>query len=865
MLESSIERLVSKCIRRLWLVITVAGTLTLLSLAVASTRFAINTDTAGLFSKDVLWRRNEIAMEAAFPQRVNLIVAVIDGEAPEFADEAAARLTDALTRHGSPVRNIWRPDSSPFLARNGLLLLSMDELTRTTEELISQQGLLGPLAADPSLRGVMQTLSLGLQGVRVGQTTMDELAGPMVALVGVIESILDGKEARLSWQTLLSGKKAAPPELRRFVLIYPELNYNALQPGAEATDLIRSTVTGLGLTPDHGIRVRLTGPVPIADEEFGTLAENVTLNTTLTLATIGLLLYFALRSGRTILAVLTTLFVGLVVTTAVGLLMVGELNLISIAFAVLFVGLGVDFGIQFAMRYRAERHVRDDLPRAVLAAARKVGGSLTLAAVSLLAGFVSFLPTAFRGASELGLIAGVGMIIAYTASLTLLPALLVALRPPGEAEAVETLSLSAVDHWILRHRRLVIAATILVVTAGLPFLISLRFDTNPMNLRSKHVESVATYLDLVRDPATSPNSIDVLAPSLEEARSLSAKMAALPEVSRTVTLASFIPDDQDEKLGIIRDAAFLLDPVLHPTQLAAPPTDTDNIAALTQTAAILLDAAGSRAGASEDTARRLGAALKRVAAASPRERAAAQTAMTTDLVRLFDRLPLLMSAELITQDKLPSDLVADWIAPNGHARIEIFPSSDTNDNTTLSRFANAVLAVAPMATGGPIAIVESGRTVVRAFIEAGLFALGAIFLILVVALRKPVDVALTLGPLVLATIITLETASLIGLSLNFANILALPLMLAVGVAFHIYYIISWRAGVTNMLASSLTRAIFFSALTTGAAFGSLCFSSHPGTASMGQLLALSLFFTLLAAFIVVPAFLGPPRNVELPM
>jgi predicted RND superfamily exporter protein len=109
---------------------------------------------------------------------------------------------------------------------------------------------------------------------------------------------------------------------------------------------------------------------------------------------------------------------------------------------------------------------------------------------------------------------------------------------------------------------------------------------------------------------------------------------------------------------------------------------------------------------------------------------------------------------------------------------------------------------------------------------------------------------------------TLEAASLLGLPLNFANIIALPLMLAVGVAFHIYYVIAWRAGVVEMLASSLTRAIFFSALTTGAAFGSLCFSSHPGTASMGMLLTLSLFFTLFAAFIVVPAFLGPPREAR---
>src|SRR6185436_12391229 len=99
--------------------------------------------------------------------------------------------------------------------------------------------------------------------------------------------------------------------------------------------------------------------------------------------------------------------------------------------------------------------------------------------------------------------------------------------------------------------------------------------------------------------------------------------------------------------------------------------------------------------------------------------------------------------------------------------------------------------------------------------------------------------------------------------LNFANIIALPLMFGVGVAFHIYYIVAWRAGVSDMLASNLTRAIFFSALTTGTAFGSLWLSSHPGTASMGELLAISLLCTLVAALVFLPALLGVPREVKI--
>jgi hopanoid biosynthesis associated RND transporter like protein HpnN len=658
----------------------------------------------------------------------------------------------------------------------------------------------------------------------------------------------------------LSGGHAAPRDLRRFLLIRPTLNFKELEPAAAALTLIRRTAQTLALTPDRGVRVRLTGPAPIESDEFATIKENAALNATLTVAAIALILYLALRSGRVILAVLATTFAGLIVTAGLGLLMVGQFNPISIAFAALFLGLGVDFGIQFSVRYRAERYDRAGLRSAIVAAGRGVGWSLTLAAVSLLAGFFSFLPTDFRGVSELGLIAGVGMIIAYAGSLTLLPALLTVLHPPGEPEAVETASLATVDRWIAEHRRFVLIATAAVVVGGLPFLFTLPFDANPMNLRSQQVESVATFLDLAQDPQSTPNTIEVIAPSLEAAQALAERLTGLPEVARTLTLATFVPQNQDEKLAILRDAALLLDPVLHPTQVKPPPSDAENVEALRATAAALRAAAGADAGAAGDTARRLGATLDRLAAADPDARAAAQRAVTTDLVRLLDRLRAAFSAQEVTRETLPPDLVRDWVAPDGRARIEVFPTGDSNDNAVIARFVAAVRTVAPQATGVPVIIVESGRTVVRAFLEAGLYALGAIFVILWIALRRPLDVALTLGPLVLATVMTLEAASLLGLPLNFANIIALPVMLAVGVAFHIYYIIAWRAGVADMLASSLTRAIFFSALTTGVGFGSLCFSSHPGTASMGQLLALSLLFTLVAAFVIVPAFLGPPRE-----
>ncbi|MBV9521925.1 MAG: MMPL family transporter, partial [Alphaproteobacteria bacterium] len=185
---------------------------------------------------------------------------------------------------------------------------------------------------------------------------------------------------------------------------------------------------------------------------------------------------------------------------------------------------------------------------------------------------------------------------------------------------------------------------------------------------------------------------------------------------------------------------------------------------------------------------------------------------------------------------------------------------DARDHAVLRRFVAAVRSVAPEATGSPVTILESGDTVLGAFIRAGWIAVAAITALLLVMLRRLRDVAVVLAPLLLAGLLTAATSVLAGLPLNYANIIALPLLLGIGVAFDIYFVMRWRAGLAGPLQSSTARAVLFSALTTTTAFGSLALSSHPGTAEMGRLLTLSLFYTLLCTLFVLPALLGPVKR-----
>ena len=849
--------------RHAWSVILAFLFIAILSTVYFASHFAITTDSNQLLSSSLPWSQQERALDRAFPWRIDQIVAVIDASTPEAAEEAANTLTDDLSHHTDVIRTVIRPDGGEFFARNGILFQSLNEVRRNANDLIGAQPFLGTLSADPTLRGVLRTLSQSVEGLRLGRTKLEDLRPALTEIADAFETLLSGKHPAFSWRKLITGRTPEPSDLRRFINIQPILDFNDLQPGRKATATIRASVSRLGLTPERGVKVRLTGSVALADEEFSTIADGATLNGVITLLLVLLVLWLALRKARIILAVFMNLLVGLILTAAVGLLMVGTLNLISVAFAVLFVGLGVDFGIQFSVRYRADRFESDELESALLGTAKGLARPLMLAAASIAAGFYSFLPTAYVGLSELGLIAGTGMIVAFATTVTLLPALLAVFKPPGEREPIGYAALAPVDRFLETQRKWVVGTTLAVTILGLPLLAGLRFDFNPLDLRSRESESVATLLDLMADPDTSPNTLDILEGNAMRASALAERLRQLPEVAHVVTLQSFVPKGQEEKLAIIDDASFFLRNTLDPDQIEPKPTPADTLAAIETTAHDLRSAAADsdNSPAAVQT-RRLADFLAALATQPQAKREEAERVLVLPLVTTLRQVRSLLTAEHVTIETLPQSLTRRWVSAEGLNRLEVAPSGDGNDNETLERFVAAVRDVAPDAAGKPVFIIEAAATIVKAFIQAAIWSVASIALILFITLRRWSHVALTLVPLLVAIIVTLEICVLIGLQLNFANIIALPLLLGVGVAFKIYYIMSWRSGERNFLQSSLTRAVIYSACTTATAFGSLWFSHHPGTSSMGKLMALCLVTTLAAAVLFQPALLATQTNAN---
>jgi uncharacterized protein len=853
MLERIVERSVAWATDHAKLIIALALALTVAAAVYTARTLTMDTDTARMINAELPWKQQMAHINAAFPQNVGLLVVMVDGENPDTAENAAAALFAKMQERADLFATVRRADGGHFFDQYGMMLLPTEELQQTSNSVIQAQSFLGTLSADPSLRGLFDMLSLAMEGVAQKAIDFAMLEDRLSLISKSVSSALTGSEVPLCWRCLMMKDRPVDPrELRKLILAQPKRDFQALQPGAKATAAVREMTRELALTPDHGVTVRLTGQVPLNDEEFGTVAEGMGWALFLSIVLVLGLLFAALRSVKLIVACFVTLIVGLIWTFGFTTLAIGSLNLVSIAFAVMFIGLSIDFGIQFGVRYGQERFIADDgtsLPRT----GRFMARPLTLAAIAIAAGFLSFLPTDYKGVSELGLIAAAGMAITLLLNLTLLPALLKLFPPKSRPLDMGFPWAAPIDAFLLRRRWMMIGIWAVVGIVGVFAALALRFDFNPLHLKDPKVESVASMVDLMKDPLRTPYNIEILTPNIEEAQALAEKLGKLREVQMVLTANSFIPKDQEAKLAIIQDLNDLVGLSLDPLDIAAPPTAEDVRASLRKTAVKLREAV-----ASSDIAQQLARLLDQAADSDDAFLQRLDRVLLSTLKPRLQALRTALTAKPLTVDTLPLEIRNDWIAADGQARVLVIPAGDSNDNAVLEQFIASVRTVAPDASGSAVQIYESGRAVARAFEIATLLALASMAVLLFLILRRLVDVLMVLVPLAAAALATAIICWLIGLQLNFANIIALPLLLGIGVAFNIYFVVNWRNGITGPLQTSTARGVLFSGLTTGSSFASLAVSGHLGTASMGIVLLAGIAMTLLSIFILMPALLGPP-------
>ena len=850
--------------RRPFVVLVVSLLLAVGCVVLAAVRLDVTTDIGGLFSASLPWKQREAEVKRMFPQFNDLIVAVVDGDSPEAADATAAGLAAALGGD-EHFRTVTRPDVSPYFDTEGLLFLDTKTLGTLLDQTIDAQPFLGQLAADPSARGLFAALSLVAVGIERGQADLAPFLPALRAFDAVLRSALAGKPEPLSWQRLLSGPATDLGGPYRFVLLQPKLDYGVLEPGARATAVLREKAAGLEFVKAGQARVRVTGNVALSDEEFASVAQGAVVGLVGSTLLVIVWLVLAVRTWRLIVPIVLTLGLGLLLTTGFATITSSPLNLISVAFAILFVGIAVDFAIQFSARYREMAASYPGEPEvAMRETAVRSGGQILVAAAATSAGFLAFVPTDFTGVAELGLIAGVGMLIAFACTMTTLPAAITVLRARSGGMAGEAgfAWAAPLDRGVRAARWPILGVFGVLAALGVAGVPRLVFDSDPLHTKNPDTEAMRTLSDLARYPQSDPYTIDIIARDAAEARDLVRRVSALPLVGQVVSLDGLVPEDQAAKLPLIADAATLLGATLAPREPPAPVTPGD-LRLAAKAAGAQLAAALVKLPA-DHPLRAVTADVRQLETAPDATLMAANAALTRFLPQQLDRLRLALQARAVTAADVPAVLARDWVLPDGRQRVQVSAkaTAETSGAEGLRRFVDQVRAAAPEAGGSAVTITSTADTIIGAFTHAAVGAMLAIMVILSIALRRVLDVLLVLAPLVLSSLLTVLVCVLLPLPLNFANVIALPLLLGVGVSFNIYFVMSWRAGQRDPLRSAVARAVVFSALTTGTAFGSLALSMHPGTASMGRLLLLSLGCTLLASLVFVPALLATMRPRE---
>lgn len=857
------ERWVSSIQRHPLMVMTITLLLTVAVLFYSATNFRINTDVNSMMSDKLRFRKLQKDFQKAFPQFTDTIVVVISANTSEAAASARERLAGRLRQEAKLFKTVYEPGGGSFFEKNGLLYLSVNELEDLADNLAAAQPLLALLSQDLSLRGLFSVLEKALQhpeeaGVKNGR--MEVLFDQMRQ---TFDGITVGQPYQMSWQNTMLSRMQSYQQRWQFIILQPYLKSNDFSSGEVPLKTVRRFANELQSNDADGIRVHITGDVALSYENLTEVRKSIGLATIASLFLVAFILYIGLKgSGRLIFAGLTTLIIGLIWTTGFAIAFIGSLNMISVTFAVLFIGLGIDYSIQFCLRHM-ELIESGSLRRdSIISTAKGVGRALLLSCITTAIGFYSFLPTAYAGVGELGLIAGTGMFISFFANLTVLPALLT-LIPAKERE---TLRISP-GHKLLtipyKYPRLISIGALILGLGAAAMLPKVYFDYNPLNLYNPKSEAIVTIRELFKDPGASPWTISILAGGEENAKRLAERLRGLREVKMAISVFDFVPQNQTEKLGVISNIKLFMPPNLNQVRITQSRYE-QNVKALNILESALERFLRSSTEAEDTSVRRLYESIRKFRiltddpAKGDKAFAALEKGLISNLPALFRRLETSLRATPFDVSGLPRGLASQYVSTDRRYRVQVFPTENIMNRDALARFVKAVRTIAPDATDAPVSIYESGMAVISSFRQATLYALVAIVIFLLIELRSLYATGLILVPLVLAMLLTAAASAFLSIPLNFANVIVVPLLLGVGVHTGIIFIIRYQTEPPpngNMLTTSTARAVLFSSLTMIVSTGSLSFSSHRGIASMGILLTICFGFLIISTLVLLPSLI----------
>ena len=844
-------------------VLVVSVLLTCGTLWYSAANFKMNADIRGMMSDKLSYRGLYKEFAKAFPQESDTVVVVIDGITTEQAEEARKAIAEQLRNEQAIFDSVYEPGAGAFFQKNGLLYLNTEELERLGDRLSAAQPFLALLSKDLSIRGLFESVEMALEQEDLSEAHDRTLARLLDGMSNAFGSAVHGTVYQMSWEGLALDAERTARRCRQFIILKPRVADTSLSAKSIHIETIRRVARQLGYNETGTARVRLTGDFALAYENLLEVRNSTGIATVASLLLVALVLSVGLYfSWRLIFCSLVTLIMGLIWSTAFALATVGSLNMISVTFAVLFIGLGIDYSIQFCLRYRELLMQSGHQQNSIASTATSVGRSLFFSAVTTALGFYSFVPTAYAGVAELGFISGSSMFISFFGNVTVLPALLTVL-PVKECRRWK-LSWPWLVNLPYRYPRSVVGVGALCAVASLLALPRVFFDYNPLNLHDKSSESVATMKELSDDPEGQPWTTSVLADGEDEALRLAEQLKSLKEVRTAITIHNFIPGNQQDKINLISDIALFMSPELERPHVTRPPYD-QSVQALARLERSLESHLNGLRHSTRESAQKLYDSIRRFRPLlDDRQRGVSALARLDEslmpgLPMLLERLATSLQPSLVEgPSSLPREVRSQYVSADGRFRVQVFPRDNITHLASLEEFVRAVRSVAPNATDTPVMVYEAGRAITASFREASLYAVIIICASVLAGLRSWSKTLLILIPMSLAFLLTAAASVLLDVPLNFANVIVVPLILGIGVHSGVIFVVrDWKdpKREDNLLKSSMARATLFSNLATMISTASLAFSPHQGIASIGILLSICLAFLILSTLLFLPSLI----------
>lgn len=844
----------------------------------------------------------ELVREFKIKDPMVVVVQSNDFEANrKTVEDLAQRLTPLVEAQKIFEKIYYRNDLSR-LRGHALLFEEKPKLEAILGQIRSQAKLLGSRSNRPvDLNSLLDEALRQFDEVeekRGGEGTLDQLSLFADRMVRDLEKLARDLEKPLS-ETAEASSDLSPDmaELDRQLLLNSYIMFDegktllmlitpsagdisSFSPQKNTIQKLREMIADVKKTHPN-VSIGLTGEPVLMTEELVQSTEDMIIGSIVAFGLIALLFAFAyheiIRPALAMVALICALFwsLGFAVIT------VGHLNIISQAFILMMLGLGIDFGIQILGRYEEEwlkgrgvLHALENTIQHTGLAVVTSGGTTALA-------FYTMCFNDFLGLSELGLIAGSGMVFAVATSLVFLPALLTwrdkrRHLPKAENRPASFDRGEKIDRLLFSHPRLLVLVG-LIITLWMGAMIWVKrvpFDYNLLNLQSQNLESVA----LARNLSSNFIAGMIVAENMEDARTKTDALSKLPTVRSVQSPVQMLPVDQTEKLNILKE----IETELSKVKIRANPAGRLDIARAKRNLNRLLQNAREgaaeaakyrsldrRARMADEIFSRMIPSLERALTAlnrlsnqeAQRRLGRYQFELLNRIQKEFEFLASLDLKNPVTLEDLPNEARERYISPSGKILIEVFPNTSVWEKEENSRFVADLRSVSPSATGTPVQNDVYIELLVRSYMEAAGYAFLAILVAVSIHFSRLSRIILALIPLIVAIIWTLGTMALLDMPFNPANIVTLPLVIGIGVAYGIYVIDRYsEEGKVHVFTSSTGKAVFLSALTTLIGFGVMIFGHYPGLVSLGKLMSLGIFYCFIAGTFLLPNILLWNKN-----